>query len=298
MPFAPLLLRWIRVVVLSLIVARIASPAALAAETIPPVPRAHFNDYAGVVSPAAARQLDERLAAFERVNSGQVVVAVFPRMESSAPVRDYTLRVAQAWGVGRKDRDNGVVLFAFMQERQLYIQVGAGLEQSIPDSAAQQIIDRRIVPRFRARDIDGGLRDGVDAILAAIRAEAPRPVSSVETPVEAARPPPPRPAPPATAPAPAIPPVSLPVSRGGGGGGGLVFIVIVIALIVGAARALGGGETEYDSFKPRRGPSLFGRGPGGFGGFGGGSSSRRSSGGGSFSRGGGSFRGGGAGGKW
>jgi uncharacterized protein len=297
----------------------IAARPTLSGETIPPVPRDHFNDYANVVSDSVERALNDRLAAFERDTSNQVVVAVFPRMDSSAPVRDYTLRVAQAWGVGREDRDNGVVLFAFMQERQLYLQVGIGLEQRIPDSRAQRIIEQDIVPRFRARDIDGGLRSGVDAILSAIRAErtatalpAPPQPAAQQTPVEAAHPPPaPANRAPFGSPAPFVPTAPLGGVSVGGGGGPPAFIpaffaFIVIGLIISVVRAIaGGGGLDYDSSQPRR-PDPFGHGPlghrpggsslpriGGSGSFGGRSSSS-----GSFSRGGGGFRGGGAGGGW
>ena len=324
--------------ILAAVVFQIAAFSTLSAETIPPVPQNHFNDYANVVSDSVERQLNERLAAFERGTSNQVVVAVFARMDSSAPVRDYTLRIAQAWGVGRKDRDNGVVLFAFMQERQLYLQVGVGLEPRIPDSLAQRIINQDIVPRFRARDIDGGLRSGVDAILSAIRAEpaatrrvgapvahsAAHPVSTPvehpvahDIPVEAPATPP---APPVSEPHTRSIPSSPAVYRSSGDhGGGLFFGFFLLVIIVAVVRLLSGlagsnigdvipgnddEDLDYDSSGPRR-STVFSRRTSTwdhrprFGGFGGsGGSGSRASGGGSFSRGGGSFRGGGAGGGW
>ena len=88
--------------------------AANAAEVIPPTPGAYFNDYAGVVSKEAASRFNEQLAQFERETSDQVVVAVFPKMQSDSDIADYTQRVAQAWGVGQKERRNGVVLFVFI----------------------------------------------------------------------------------------------------------------------------------------------------------------------------------------
>src|SRR6266567_4896198 len=82
-----------------------------ATEVIPPKPDRYFNDYAGVVSKQAADRFNEQLAQFERDTSDQVVVAVFPKMQSDSDVADYTQRVAQAWGVGQKKRSNGVCLF-------------------------------------------------------------------------------------------------------------------------------------------------------------------------------------------
>ena len=109
------------------------------AEVIPPKPDRYFNDYAGVVSKSAALRFNEDLARFERETSDQVVVAIFPKMQSESDVADYTQRVAQSWEVGQKGRRNGVVLFAFIQDRKISIQVGYGLEGILPDIVAYDI---------------------------------------------------------------------------------------------------------------------------------------------------------------
>lgn len=142
-----------------------------AAESIPPVPPHYFNDYAGVVSRATADRLNARLEQFERDSSNQLLVVLYPRMESGSSVEDYTVRVAQAWRVGRQGLNNGAVLFAFMQEHQLYIQVGYGLEPRLTDATAKRIIEGEIVPRFRAGDIDGGMTAAVTAMIAATKGE-------------------------------------------------------------------------------------------------------------------------------
>src|SRR5712692_2147042 len=142
-----------------------------AAEVIPPKTAAYFNDYAGVVSKEAANRFNEQLAQFERETSNQVVVAVFPKMQSDSDVADYTQRVAQAWGVGQKEQRNGVVLFVFTQDRKMFIQVGYGLEGALPDATAFDITEYRIKPHFRSNDYEGGLAAGIDSILKAIRGE-------------------------------------------------------------------------------------------------------------------------------
>src|SRR2546430_12301898 len=142
-----------------------------AAEVIPPKPDRYFNDYAGVVSKEAASRFNEQLAQFERETSDQVVVAVFPKMQSDSDIADYTQRVAQAWGVGQKERRNGVVLFVFIQDRKMFTQVGYGLGSSLPDAAAFDITERHIKPLFRTRNYDAGLATGIDMILKAIRGE-------------------------------------------------------------------------------------------------------------------------------
>lgn len=142
-----------------------------AAEVMPPAPRQYFNDYAGAVTPAVAGRLNLELEAFEKATSNQIVVAIFPRMQSDSSIEDYTLRVAHSWKVGQRGRDNGAGLFVFVQDRAMYLQVGYGLEGALPDATARQIIDNEIKPRLRAGDFDGGMTAGVDAILAATRGE-------------------------------------------------------------------------------------------------------------------------------
>ena len=238
---------------------------ARAAEVIPPKPDRYFNDYAGVVSKPAALRFNEELAQFERETSDQVVVAIFPKMQSDSDIADYTQRVAQAWGVGQKDRRNGAVLFVFVQDRKMFIQVGYGLEGALPDATAFDITEYKIKPRFRNGDYEGGIAAGIDSIFKAIRGEYK---GSGNTVAERNR-------------------------RGGGPPGFLFFIIFLIALIVISRmmRRLGG----YGYSSGRGGPIFF---PGGGGG--GGWSSGGGGGGGfsGFGGGGGSFGGGGAGSSW
>src|SRR5437867_1159498 len=142
-----------------------------AAEVIPPKPNRYFNDYAGVVSRETAGRFNEQLAQFELETSDQVVVAVFPKMQSDSDIADYTQRVAQTWGVGQKERRNGVVLFVFTQDRKMFIQVGYGLEGALPDATAFDITERHIKPLFRNGDYQAGLAIGIDLICKAIRGE-------------------------------------------------------------------------------------------------------------------------------
>jgi len=216
-----------------------------AAEVIPPKPDRYFNDYAGVVPKAAADRFNEQLAQFERETSDQVVVAVFPRMQSDSDVANYTQRVAQAWGVGQKERRNGVVLFVFTQDRKMFIQVGYGLEGALPDATAFDITERHIKPLFRAGNYEDGLATGVDLIFKAMRGEYK---GSGKTVAEQ--------------------------QRGGGAFKLLPFLFFIIVLIIisRVTRRLGG----Y-SYSSRGGGPVFiptgGGGGGGFSGFSGGGGS-------------------------
>ena len=159
----------LRLLLLAVAVALGATLAA--AERIPPAPPRFFNDYAGTVSPATAGQLNTQLEQYERASSNQLLVAIYPKMESDSSVEDYTVRVAQAWQVGRKSRNNGAVLFVFKNDRKLFIQVGYGLEAVLTDATCNQIIENELKPRFRAGDFDGGLRAAVSAMIAATKGE-------------------------------------------------------------------------------------------------------------------------------
>src|SRR5881398_3411923 len=161
----------IKTFLISATLVALVSLSSQAAEIIPPKPAGYFNDYAGVVSKEAALHFNEQLAQFERETSNQVVVAVFPKMQSDSSIEDYTQRVAQAWGVGQKDQRNGVVLFIFVADRKMYIQVGYGLEGALPDITAFDITEYRIKPHFRSADYEGGVATGIDSIFKAIRGE-------------------------------------------------------------------------------------------------------------------------------
>jgi uncharacterized protein len=145
--------------------------SALAAEVIPPKPEHYFNDYANVVGSATASQFNGQLEDFERSTGNQIVVAVFPKMQSDSSIDDYTVRVARSWEVGQKTKNNGAVLFVFVQDHKMFIQVGYGLEGVLPDALCKQITEYEIKPHFKAGDYAGGLTAGVNAILAATRHE-------------------------------------------------------------------------------------------------------------------------------
>ena len=163
--------RLIRFFALVWLALALVAPALRAAISLPPSPAAHFNDYAGFVSPDRARALDARLAQFERDSSNQLVVAIFPRLPSGAALEDYTVRTAQAWGVGQKKKDNGAVLFVFVADHALRIEVGYGLEGSLTDALAHAIIENELKPRLRAGQPADALDAAVNAMIAATKGE-------------------------------------------------------------------------------------------------------------------------------
>lgn len=143
-------------------------------ETIPQKPDRYFNDSVGLVAPAKGNQFNERLAQFERDTSNQFVVAIYPYMDTDSDAADYTQRIAQNWGVGQKDKNNGVILFIFMKTANghghIRIVPGYGLEGAIPDATAKEITSKMAL-YFKNKNFDKGLEVGVSSVIEASKNE-------------------------------------------------------------------------------------------------------------------------------
>ncbi len=142
-----------------------------AAEPLPAKPERYVEDQAGVLSAAAKDRLLRELDSFERQTSGQIVVAIYRRLPASAELNDHATRLFKEWKIGQQGRDNGVLLLVFTEDRKLRIEVGYGLEGTIPDATSKRIIEEQITPRFRVGDYGGGVEAGVAAIIAASKGE-------------------------------------------------------------------------------------------------------------------------------
>lgn len=160
----------------------LVATAARAEAPLPPAPAHFVTDRAGFLSPAAAEELDGRLARYAQSTGHQIIVYI-DHTTGGAPIDDWAVRAFKSWRVGRSGIDDGVALFLFADDRRARIEVGYGLEASIPDARASRIIEEQIIPRVRAGDRDGAIRAGVDALTAAAGGAAEPP------PAAAARPP-------------------------------------------------------------------------------------------------------------
>src|SRR5215510_10333393 len=117
---------------------------------VPPL-RGRVNDYAGLIPTDKARALEERLASFEAETGHQIAVLTIPSLEGDS-LEDFSIRVADAWKIGKKGFDNGAILLIARDDRRLRIEVGYGLEGVMPDAIASRIIREVITPRFRSGD--------------------------------------------------------------------------------------------------------------------------------------------------
>lgn len=165
---------------LFLLVLCVIAGGVLHAQELQAVPTlsAHVTDTLGVLPPTRRDALEARLIALEKEKGAQVAVLVVSTTKPEA-VEAYALRVAEAWRLGRKGVDDGILFLIARDDRRLRIEVGRGLEGALPDAIAKRIVADVVAPRLRGGDFAGGIEAGVEAIAARIAGEAlPPPVAS------------------------------------------------------------------------------------------------------------------------
>ena len=132
-----------------------------------PVLQSHLNDYAGVLA-ARGPAIDATLKAFEAQSGHQVFVLTVERLPADTSIEAYAVAVFEQWQPGRKGRDDGALLVIATGDKKMRIETGYGLEDRLTDLQSARIVREVIAPRFIQGDIEGGVADGVDAMLAVI----------------------------------------------------------------------------------------------------------------------------------
>ncbi|MEW5890107.1 MAG: YgcG family protein, partial [Pseudomonadota bacterium] len=143
-----------------------------AAQDLVPVPplTGRVTDLTGTLTRDQAADLENDLARFERERGSQIAILLVPSTQPE-PIEAYGIRVAEAWRIGRKGIDDGVIVLVAKDDRRLRIEVGYGLEGVLPDAVAKRIVAEVITPRFKQGDFYGGLKAGIGAIEALIVGE-------------------------------------------------------------------------------------------------------------------------------
>ncbi len=265
---------------------------------VPPLTSA-VTDQTGTLSASERQALEAKLRDWEARTTNQLAVLIVPTT-APEPIEQYSLRVAEAWKIGQKGKDNGAILLVAKSDKRIRIEVGYGLEGVLTDVTSRRIIAENIAPEFSKGNFAAGINAGVDRIIEVVGAGEPLPAL---TPQRRA--------------APArhfdfgtmliVLLVAVPILGsvlrsvfgkvggsvlGGGIVGAIAWFVASSLLIAGVAAVIGFIVMLFTGIAGRGGPGIFI--PGGGGGFGGGGFG----GGGGFSGGGGSFGGGGASGGW
>src|SRR5215472_2504979 len=137
-------------------------------------------DEAHILSDGARAQLTSTLKAHEDATTNQVVVLTVPTL-SGSDIESYANNVFHTWKLGQKGKDNGVLIVVVPNDRKMRIEVGYGLEGTLPDGAAGQIIRTWMTPAFKAGNYDKGVEDGVTAIVARLEGHAPAGLTPVRT---------------------------------------------------------------------------------------------------------------------
>ncbi|MBI5430817.1 MAG: YgcG family protein [Nitrosomonadales bacterium] len=278
-----------RVVLLALLLTQqIFMGAAHAEVAVPPLTH-RVTDLTATLEAQQVQALDSRLAAFETQKGAQIAVLIVPTTQPET-IEQFGIRVVEAWKLGRKGVDDGVLLLVAKDDRALRIEVGYGLEGALNDATANRIIDEIIVPHFKRGEFYPGIESGLAAMMQVVNGEP-------------------------------LPPPKRVAASGKYDIESLMFVAFGIVVVVGgmlrallgrfpAAVLVGGGlgVLAWLTVVPLliailAGLAAFvfvllGGGGRGFGGYGGGGFGGGSYGGGGFSGGGGGFGGGGASGRW
>jgi uncharacterized protein len=153
--------------------------AAIAEVAVPPL-TGRIVDLTGTLSADEIARQSQRLKDLQTRKGSQVAVLIVPTTQPET-IEQYSLRVAEAWKVGRRKIDDGALLVIAKNDHKLRIEVGYGLEGALTDVSARRIIDEVIVPRFKAGDFDGGVAAGLTRMIGVIDGEPlPAPAPEAE----------------------------------------------------------------------------------------------------------------------
>ncbi|HEX3035431.1 MAG TPA: TPM domain-containing protein [Thermodesulfobacteriota bacterium] len=137
---------------------------------VPEKPKGRVSDYAALLTEEQIATLDAKLQRFEEKTTNQIAVAIFKSLEGES-LEDFSIRLAERWKIGARERDNGVILIIFLDDRKMRIEVGYGLEGALTDAIASSIIRNDIAPHFRQGDYYGGIESGIERIMEATTGE-------------------------------------------------------------------------------------------------------------------------------
>src|SRR5689334_11249289 len=156
----------VRTVLVALLLGWILPALVLPALALVAVPQltGRVVDQTGTLSSGDIAQLTQTLADLERRKGSQIAVLIVPTTDGEA-IEPFSLRVAEAWKIGRKKVDDGALLVVAKNDRRLRIEVGYGLEGALTDVTTKRIIDEVITPKFKSGDFAGGISAGVDRMV-------------------------------------------------------------------------------------------------------------------------------------
>jgi uncharacterized protein len=144
--------------------------ASAADEVAIPSLQQRVTDLTQTLSANEQAALESKLAQFEQQKGSQIAILLVPTTQPEA-IEQYSIRVVEAWKLGRKGIDDGILILVAKEDRKMRIEVGYGLEGIVPDSIANQVILDAMKPRFKQGDFYGGLDAAIDQLIARINGE-------------------------------------------------------------------------------------------------------------------------------
>lgn len=129
----------------------------------------YVNDFEGIFTQDQIKELNDIIAQHEKETTNEIAIVTITSFEPYKTLFDYSLALANRWGVGKKDKNNGITIVFGKQIRQIRIQVGYGLENKLKDEEAKKIIDKTIIPEFKKGDYYAGIKNGLLEIIDQIK---------------------------------------------------------------------------------------------------------------------------------
>lgn len=146
-------------------------PGIVLGYTSPGKPQGFVNDFAKILTAETANGLNQTLTNFKAETTIEVAIVTVPTLDQES-IEVYAVKLFEEWGIGDKEKDNGVLLLVAPTEREVKIEVGYGLEGVFTDAQADGIIRKVITPEFKKGDYNKGIVDGANAIVQVVKAEA------------------------------------------------------------------------------------------------------------------------------
>lgn len=143
----------------------ILSTTIINAQNLPPRPDPPklVNDFTGTLSTSESQMLEEKLVAYDDSTSTQIAIVILKTLDGY-PIEDYAFALGDAWGIGRKQKDNGVLILIAIEDRDIFVATGYGMEGVMPDGLVKRIIENDIKPNFKAGQYYQGLDEATDSM--------------------------------------------------------------------------------------------------------------------------------------
>jgi len=152
--------------ILSLIFVISLAPNQERKEVLYPEPTSYVVDLAGVLSDAVEEELKQKI---KNVSDKSEIAVVTVKTTQPLDEQSYAIELANKWGIGDKDKDNGILFLIVTEDRKLRIEVGSGAEAFMNDAKAGRILDTYVVPELKNNNWEKGIINGTDAILKEVK---------------------------------------------------------------------------------------------------------------------------------